>query len=111
MIKHFPNPKVTIGSSSQKIGTPKVVAHVFQITADEAIRDNEVILITFLVNDFPATVLFDIGASRSFLSPTFCAQFVIPRSLLSPMLEIDVVVGNSILVREKFYGCLIVIYG
>ena len=39
--------------------------------AEEAICNDEVILGTFLVNDLPTMVLFDVGANRSFVSPTF----------------------------------------
>lgn len=81
------------------------------MTTSEAIRDDEVILGTFMVNDFPTVVLFDVGASRSFVYPKFCAQFVIPHSPLSSMLDIKVAVVSSILVKEKFDGSAIVISG
>lgn len=74
------------------------------MTTSEAIRDDEVILGTFTVNDFPTVVLFDVGASRSFVYPKFCAQFVIPHSPWSHMLDIEVVVGSYVLVRENLMG-------
>ena len=62
-----------------------------------------------MVNYFLSMVLFDHGASRLLVSPTFYAQFVIPRSPLSPMSSIEVVVGSYVLVWEKYYGYLTVI--
>lgn len=50
------------------------------MTAKVARRDDEVILGTFLVNGCPAMILFDAGASKSFVSPIFCAQYVFPCS-------------------------------
>lgn len=79
------------------------------MTTEEARREYEVVLGTFLVNDLPNMVLFDVGAGRLFVSPIFYAQFVIPRSLLHPLIEIEVVIRSYVLVREKFSGFFIVI--
>lgn len=43
------------------------------MTAEEARHDDVVILGTFLVNDFSDLVLCNVGSSKSFASPTFCA--------------------------------------
>lgn len=63
----------------------------------------------FVVNDLSAMVLFDVGSSRLVVSHTFYAQFVIPRSHLSHMLYIEVVVQIFVLVKEKLDACSIVI--
>lgn len=75
--------------------------------AGEARRDDEVIIETFLVNYLLTYVLFDSGAIRSFVSAKFYAKFDMPRSLLEPVLEVDVAVGKPITVCEKFDGCSI----
>lgn len=71
---------------------------------EEARDDDEVNFGTFLANYFHAVVIFDVGASRSFVSPTFNALFVIPRCPLSPMLDNKVLIGRSILVGENSMG-------
>jgi hypothetical protein len=53
------------GSHNQKTPMPAKVNHVTVEAAQEA---PEVVLGMFLVNSHPATVLFDSGASHSFIS-------------------------------------------
>lgn len=45
------------------------------MTDEEAKLNNEVILITFIVNDINVRVLFNDGASRFFVPPVFWVQF------------------------------------
>ncbi|TLX70046.1 hypothetical protein E9993_22625, partial [Labilibacter sediminis] len=104
-----PNPKTDAKASGKKIEVPKATGRVFRMTQDDARRDDEVIFGTFLVNSMPASVLFDPGSSRSFVSIQFCAKFVLPRSPLGFIMTIDVAVGDSITVGEKFDGCSILI--
>ena len=96
--------KDTTSILDQKMEKGKAPTRTFQMTTKEARYDDEVILGTFLVIDFLAMVLYDAGASRSLGSPTFCAQFVIPHSPWSHMLDIEVVVGSYVLVRENLMG-------
>lgn len=81
-----------------------MIARAFHMTAEDAKSDDEVILGTVLVIDFPVIVLFDAGASISFVSRMFCAQFVIPRNPLRPMLYIEVAVGTYVQVQENMMG-------
>jgi hypothetical protein len=52
------------------------------IDAEVAQENPKVVLSMFLVNSTPASVLFDTGASRSFITSQFVAQHNIP---ISPM--------------------------
>jgi hypothetical protein len=83
----------------------------FVMNAEEAIRDDEVIFGTFAINSLSASVLFDSGANRSFVSLAFSSRLGVPSSLLDTPLEIEVAVGKSVLVRDKLDGCSIVIEG
>ena len=56
--------------------------HVHHISADEAQEKPEVVIGMFSVNDIPAVILFDSGASHSFISRSFSAQNKFPCSLL-----------------------------
>ena len=56
--------------------------HVHHISADEAQEKPEVVIGMFSVNDIPAVILFDSGASHSFISRSFVAQNKFPCTLL-----------------------------
>ncbi|KAJ9552806.1 hypothetical protein OSB04_016851 [Centaurea solstitialis] len=58
----------TTGASTKKDEVPKPRARAFQITAEEAINDPDVVTGIFLVNSQPARILFDSGATNSFMS-------------------------------------------
>lgn len=77
------------------------------MTAVEARDSDEVIFGTFLINSLPASVLFDSGASCSFVSTTFYAQFVNPRCALDKILVVEVATGEHTTICEKYSDCLI----
>ena len=56
--------------------------HVNHISADESQEKPEVVIGMFFVNNIPAVILFDSGASHSFISWSFVAENKFPRSLL-----------------------------
>jgi hypothetical protein len=53
---------------------------VNHVTAEEAQEAKDVVLGTFLINFVPATVLFDSGASHSFITEQFVTKHDVPRS-------------------------------
>ncbi|XP_071712397.1 uncharacterized protein [Rutidosis leptorrhynchoides] len=55
--------------------TGNAKGRAFVMTAEEARDDDDVITGTFLVNNCYASVLFDTGADRSYVSTEFCALF------------------------------------
>ena len=55
---------------------------VNHVTAQDAEETPEVVLGKFIANSAPATVLFDSGASHSFISSKFTAKHGIPTVLL-----------------------------
>ena len=59
-----------------------VTGYVHHIFADEAQENPEVVIGMFPVNNIPAVILFDSGASHSFISRSFVAQNKFPCSLL-----------------------------
>jgi hypothetical protein len=72
----FPNQPNSFRNGNQRVASngPKV-NHVNAKTAQEA---SEVMLGTFSVNSIPATILFDSGASHSFISQAFVRNHSIP---------------------------------
>ncbi|KAD4178196.1 hypothetical protein E3N88_26787 [Mikania micrantha] len=98
-------------SSGKKLELPKPKGRAFQITAEEAKDTSDVVTGTFLVNSMPAYVLFDSGASRSFVSTKFShhSSFVLEK--LSSPLEIEVADSKSFLVFNVYRNCKISIEG
>jgi hypothetical protein len=56
---------------------------VNHVTDEEAQEANDVVLGTFLINFVPATVLFDSGASHSFITEQFVANHDVPMSSMN----------------------------
>ncbi|KAJ9556414.1 hypothetical protein OSB04_011028 [Centaurea solstitialis] len=82
--------KAIEGGSSKKVEAPKTRARVFQLTADEAKAEPGMVTGIFLVNSMPALVLFDTGASKSFVSLSFCKDFMKVKSKLEILLEVEI---------------------
>jgi hypothetical protein len=51
---------------------------VNQMTNDEAQQAQDVVLGLFLASSHPATILFNFGASHSFISSNFVAKYNLP---------------------------------
>ena len=60
-----------------------ITRQVHHLSADEAQENPEVIIGMFSVNSIPAIILFDSGASHSFISQSFAAQNKFPCLILS----------------------------
>ena len=59
-----------------------IQGQIHHISTDEAQEDPEVVIGMILVNDIPAVILFDSGASHSFISQSFASQNNFPCSIL-----------------------------
>jgi hypothetical protein len=62
---------------------------VNHVTTEEDQGDKDVVLGTFLINSVPATVLFDSGASHSFIFEQFVAKYDVPMSSMKTHLLIS----------------------
>ncbi|MCG5051310.1 aspartyl protease family protein, partial [Pectobacterium brasiliense] len=67
--------------------------------------DNEVVNGTFFVNNQPASVLFDSGADRSFVSLSFEPLLAIPRTKLRIPLSVEVATGKPLLLDSVIRDC------
>ncbi|XP_024986562.1 uncharacterized protein LOC112521804 [Cynara cardunculus var. scolymus] len=101
----------TGGSQGRKEGSPKATARAFQMSREEAKASTDVVSGTFLVNFVPAHVLFDSGASCSFVSTTFYQHLHTPPSTLEDALIIEIANGSQVLVREIVRGYVLGIEG
>ncbi|XP_024963445.1 uncharacterized protein C683.02c-like [Cynara cardunculus var. scolymus] len=100
---HFRNdcPKLKAGGGQgKKENSPKVTGRAFQMSAEEAKASSDVVSGTFLVNSVPPHVLFDSGASCSFVSTTFYPLLFTPPSTLEISLIIELANGSRVMARE-----------
>ncbi|KAI3719110.1 hypothetical protein L6452_20001 [Arctium lappa] len=81
------------------------------MTTEEAKETTDVVSGTFLVNSLPARVLFDSGATCSFVSDIFCKKFVTPSSVIPNALVVDVANEDQVIIQDYFRGCSIEING
>ena len=66
---------------------------------------------TFLVNFVPALVLFDSGASRSFVSLAFSQHISIRREALSRPLRVSIADERAVYATDVIRGCVLEIFG
>jgi hypothetical protein len=55
---------------------------VNNVATEEAQQAQDIVLGMFLASSYPATVLFDLGASHSFVSSAFVAKYHLPMSIM-----------------------------
>nr|AAX95496.1 Retrotransposon gag protein, putative [Oryza sativa Japonica Group]AAX96716.1 retrotransposon protein, putative, Ty3-gypsy sub-class [Oryza sativa Japonica Group]ABA93039.1 retrotransposon protein, putative, Ty3-gypsy subclass [Oryza sativa Japonica Group] len=78
----------------RRVGPRFVQARVNHASAEEAQAAPEVVLGTFPVNSVPATVLFDSGATHSFISKKFVGMYGLRKKELSTPMKVHTP-GNS----------------
>ncbi|KAI3827783.1 hypothetical protein L1987_01866 [Smallanthus sonchifolius] len=77
----------------------------FNINANEAQANNEVVNGTFLVNSQYASILFDTGADKSFVSLNFEPLLAKTRSQLEKTFTVEVANGDSLTIESIIYDC------
>ncbi|KAJ0813928.1 putative transcription factor interactor and regulator CCHC(Zn) family [Helianthus annuus] len=78
---------------------------VFNMNAQEAQADNEVVNGTFFINNQPASVLFDSGADKSFVSLSFETMLRVSRIKLGKPLTVEVASGEPIVLNSVLRNC------
>jgi hypothetical protein len=77
------------GSAQNKTPQNQSRGRVNHVTAESVPEDADMVYGMFLVNSIPASVLFDSGASHSFITESFMEQHNIPKYPLKKMLHIS----------------------
>ncbi|KAI3784173.1 hypothetical protein L1987_43267 [Smallanthus sonchifolius] len=77
----------------------------FNINANEAQANNDVVNGMFLVNSHYASILFDTGADKSFLSLNFEPLLAKTRSQLEKTFTIEIANGDSLTIESIIYDC------
>ncbi|KAI3762531.1 hypothetical protein L1987_52961 [Smallanthus sonchifolius] len=77
----------------------------FNINTNEAQANNDVVNGTFLVNSQYASILFDTGADKSFVSLKFEPLLAKTRSQLEKTFTVEVANGDSLTIESAIYDC------
>ncbi|KAI3802061.1 hypothetical protein L1987_30185 [Smallanthus sonchifolius] len=77
----------------------------FNINANEAQANNDVVNGTFLVNSQYASILFDTGADKSFVSLNFERLLAKTRSQLEKTFTVEIANGDSLTIGSIIYDC------
>ncbi|KAI3690328.1 hypothetical protein L2E82_48308 [Cichorium intybus] len=91
--------------------TPKTKGRAFAVTAEEAQDAPDVVTGTFLVNSKPTFVLFDSGASNSFVSAVLGKSFGVALGTLHRPLEVEIADDKTVQATSVYQRCEVVIQG
>ncbi|GJR36874.1 putative reverse transcriptase domain-containing protein [Tanacetum coccineum] len=99
------NPKGNNQASTSAQGGCKAPGRVYSLCAEAAMKDNNVVNGTFLINNVYALVLFDTGVDRSFVSHTFSKYIDIPPTTLDTNYSVELADGKSLTTNTILRGC------
>ncbi|GJW05523.1 putative reverse transcriptase domain-containing protein [Tanacetum coccineum] len=83
------NPKVNNQASTITQGGRRAPGRVYNLCAEAAVKDNNVVNGTFLINNIYASVLFDTGADRSFVSYAFSKYIDVTPTTLDTNYDVE----------------------
>ncbi|KAK1439863.1 hypothetical protein QVD17_05685 [Tagetes erecta] len=86
-------------------------ARTFNINANQAQANNDVVNGMFLVNDHYASILFDSGADKSFVSLEFASSFTVGRVRLDKPYVVEIANGKNVSISTSFMGCELKLQG
>nr|GEW79831.1 hypothetical protein [Tanacetum cinerariifolium] len=100
----------TRNKTGNKIGDNEVIAKAYAIGGGGTNPDSNVVTGTFLLNNCYASMLFDSGADRSFVSTTFSALIDVAPSILDTSYAVELADGRvletNIVLRDCTLGLL-----
>ncbi|GJY19988.1 putative reverse transcriptase domain-containing protein [Tanacetum coccineum] len=99
------NPKGNNQASTSTQGGRRVHGRVYILCAKAVVKDNNVVNGTFLINDVYASVLFDTGADRSFVSYAFSKYIDIHPTTLDTNYSVELTDGKSLTTNTILRGC------
>jgi hypothetical protein len=95
---------------NQKTQANNARGHLNYVTAEEAAEALDIVLGTFLVNSIPASVLFDSGASHSFVTERFVVKGGLTTSQMARNMIVQIP-GSQVRAHMSWEGVPIVIQG
>ena len=80
-------------------------ARVFNVNTNQAQNNNDVVNGTFLINGLYASMLFDTGADKSFVSLEFEPLLATPRTKLNEPYDVEVANGKTVHLSSLIPNC------
>ncbi|GKA93962.1 reverse transcriptase domain-containing protein [Tanacetum coccineum] len=99
------NPKGNNQASTSTQGGRRAPGRVYSLCAEAAVKDNNVVNGTFLINNVYASVLFDTGADRSFVSYAFSKFIDIHPTTLDTNYCVELADGKLLTTNTILRGC------
>nr|GEZ79739.1 reverse transcriptase domain-containing protein [Tanacetum cinerariifolium] len=88
-----------------QVRNAKTQAKVYAVGKEGANPDNNVVTGTFLLNKHYASILFDTGADRSFVSTAFSSQIIITPTALDHDYNVELADGRIVGLNTIIRGC------
>nr|GEX33845.1 reverse transcriptase domain-containing protein [Tanacetum cinerariifolium] len=98
-------PKLKNGNQGNQAGNGNVVARAYAVGTARTNRNSNVVTGTFLLNNRYASVLFDAGADRSFISTAFSSLIDIIPTTLDHVYDVELADGRIIWANTLIRGC------
>nr|GEZ38818.1 reverse transcriptase domain-containing protein [Tanacetum cinerariifolium] len=98
-------PKLKNNNRGTQGGNATALAKVYAVGRAGINPDSNVVTGTFLLNNRYASILFDTGADRSFVSTAFSSQFAITPTALDHYYDIELADGRIIRLNSILRGC------
>nr|GEW27029.1 putative reverse transcriptase domain-containing protein [Tanacetum cinerariifolium] len=89
-------PKLKNNNRGNQVGNTKAQAKVYAVGKAGANPDNNVVTCTFLLNKHYASILFDTGADRSFVSTAFSSRIIITPTALDHDYNVELADGRIV---------------
>ncbi|GJU20612.1 putative reverse transcriptase domain-containing protein [Tanacetum coccineum] len=99
------NPKGNNQASTSTQGGRRAPGRVYSLCAEATVKDNNVVNGTFLINNVYASVLFDTGADRSFVSYAFSKYIDIHPTTLDTNYSVELADEKSLTTNTILRGC------
>ncbi|GJR38050.1 putative reverse transcriptase domain-containing protein, partial [Tanacetum coccineum] len=99
------NPKGNNQASTSTQGGRRSPGRVYNLYAEAAVKDNNVVNGKFLINNVYVSVLFDTGADRSFVSYAFSKYIDIPPTTLDTNYSVELADKKSLTTNTILRGC------
>ncbi|GKA24212.1 putative reverse transcriptase domain-containing protein, partial [Tanacetum coccineum] len=99
------NPKGNNQASTSTQEGRRSPGRVYSLCVEAAVKDNNVVNGMFLINNVYASVLFDTGADRSFVSYTFSKYIYVPPTILNTDYSVELADGKSLTTNTILRGC------
>ncbi|GJS38861.1 putative reverse transcriptase domain-containing protein [Tanacetum coccineum] len=99
------NPRGNNQASTSNQGGSKAASRIYHLCAESAVQDNNFVNGTFLINNVYASVLFNTGTDRSFVSSTFSKYINITPTTLDTNYDVELADGKSLTANTILIGC------